>query len=130
MKELNARIANLILRAQNASDGGKGIDVLVQSRGAYRDNCAGYAHKDKFVWTAINMIAANQTDFRFAVTRDKEKKAYYIVYFECRVHGEKQQVSFHSFDTRLERFLKKSFRIKWDRKDSRESARTIYERHH
>ena len=83
MKNINVRISELILRAQNASDGGKGIDELVSSRKSYRDNCAGYAHKDRFVYLAVSMIASNKTDFRFAVTEDKDCVADFIVYFEC-----------------------------------------------
>ena len=130
MKSINVRISELILRAQNASDGGKGIDELVSSRKSYRDNCAGYAHKDKFVYLAVNMIASNKTDFRFAVTEDKDCVADFIVYFECRTGAEKRQVSFHSFDERLRKFVKRSFRIKWDHADSRDSACDIYNWYH
>lgn len=130
MQTLNKRIAETILRAQNASDGGKRIDLLVGSRKAYRDNCAGYRAKDKFIRIALRMIAGNpgKTDFRFAVVYDKENVADFLVYFECRNHanGEKRQVSFHSFDASLSHYVRKSFRMKWDHADSRQSACDIY----
>lgn len=126
---INKKIAELILRAQNASDGGKQIQNLVWSRKSYRDNCAGYPQKDNLIFAAINLIVANKgkCDFKFSVVYDNENVADYIVYFEAKPYGIKTQVSFHSFDKRLERFIKKSFRIKWDRNDSRQSAVTMYQ---
>ena len=125
---INKKIAELIVRAQNASDGGKHLYPLINSRRAYRDNCVGYRQKDKMILTAIKLIVANKgkCDFKFAVVDDVERVAYYIVYFETKVNGEKVQVSFHSFDYHLRDFLTNSFRIKWDRKDSRKSAMLIY----
>ena len=121
----NAKIATLILRAQCASDGGKHNPELVSSRRSYRDNCAGYGNKDKCIYSALNLIVQGGTSFKFSVKRDGEL-ALYLVYFEARVNGEKLQVSFHSYDSRLSNFSKTSFRIKWDRGSSRMSAIRIY----
>jgi len=123
-RNIDKEIAELILRAQNASDGGKGIAELVSKGKSVRDNKHGYAGKDTFIFLTINMIVKGKTDFRFAVT-DGENTPY-LVYFETRISGKKFQVSFHSFDERLERFKGKSFRIKWDHGSSRDSAVTIY----
>lgn len=125
MKDINSKIATLILRAQNASDGGKNIDCLVCGGRTYRDNCAGYGNKDVMVIEAIKLITANKSYFKFAVTSGGSVSPY-LVYFETRIMGEKLQVSFHSFDRRLWKYQERSFRIKWDHKDSRESALKIY----
>ncbi len=122
---MNKKIAELILRAQTASDGGKDISWNT-SRKAKRDNSAGYWHKDKFVSEAIRLILTTENDFKFAVVKDKEGKANFIVYFSTKVDGENYQVSFHSFNGKLARYCKKSFRISWDHWDSRESAKIIY----
>lgn len=123
---INKKIATYILRAQNASDGGKSIDVLVSNKRSYRDNCCGYQQKDTMIITAINMIRSNKSSFKFAVIRDRGLIAKYIVYFETRINNVKFQVSFHSFDERLEKYVRNSFRIKWDHGCSRDSAVTIY----
>ena len=75
---------------------------------------------------AIKLIAAHRADcdFKFVVTDGGV--APYLVYFETRIDGQKYQVSFHSFNHQLRRFMRNSFRCKWDRKDSRESALAIY----
>ena len=121
----NARVATLILRAQCGSDGGKGKNFLVNNKRSHRDNCAGYACKDVCIYSALNLIVQGGTSFKFSVKRDGEL-ALYLVYFETRVNGEKLQVSFHSYDSRLSRFSKNSFRMKWDMRGSRMSAIRIY----
>lgn len=125
-KNVNGEIAELILRAQCGSDGGKKIINLVDTKKSIRDSYAGYAAKDRFVKTAIEMISRNKSDFQYAVTRDHQGIAYYIVYFQTKVDGEKVQTSFHSFDTSLGKYTKNSFRIKWDKKSSREAAVKMY----
>lgn len=126
---VNKKVAELILRAQNASDGGKNIDslVLCTSEKTYRDNKHGYTGKDMFIMKAIEMIARNRknTNFRYSVVYDGEV-AKYLVYFDTTINGKKYQVSFHSFDNDLERFVRKSFKTEWDKKDSRKAASEIY----
>ena len=121
----NAKIALDILRAQNASDGGKRIIELVDSKRSYRDNCAGYGVKDLLIQDAIKLICSGNTAFRFSVTRDKDEVANFIVYFETRIYGKKYQVSFHTFAD-MDKYVANSFRIKWDRGVSRHSAQVIY----
>lgn len=121
----NNKVATLIIRAQCASDGGKCITELVSGKRSYRDNCAGYGNKDVCIYNAINIIVAGNTNFKFSVKHDGTI-APYVVYFETKLNGEKFQVSFHSFDSRLSRFAKNSFRMKWDKGSSRISAEKIY----
>lgn len=127
MKNIDARIATLILRAQNASDGGKHKHILICNERSYRDNCAGYGNKDVLVYEALNLIVRNRKNcnFKFSVTYGGVTP--YLVYFETRINCEKFQVSFHSKDRRLRKFMSNSFRMKWDALDSRESAVRIYE---
>ena len=122
---MNKKIAELILRAQTASDGGKGIQYGA-SRKARRDNQGGYYRKDEFISEAIRLILTTKNNFKFAVIRDKEGKANFIIYFSTKVDGINYQVSFHSFNGEFAKYCKKSFRIPWDRWDSRESAEIIY----
>lgn len=122
---INSKIAEYILRAQNASDGGKGINCLVSSKKSRRDNCAGYSVKDKYILSAMKLINSGNTAFKFAVVPDKKGTARYIVYFETKVDYKKYQVSFHTFRD-YSRYVNNSFRIKWDHENSRDSAEIIY----
>lgn len=124
MQKIDKEIAELILRCQNASDGGKGITELVSKGKSVRDNRHGYEGKDDFLFLVISMISKGKSDFRFAVTDGGITP--YLTYLETRINGKKFQVSFHSYDSRLERFKGKSFRIKWDHGSSRDSAIAIY----
>lgn len=123
---INGKIATLLLRAQNSSDGGKHKHIIINNRRSYRDNAAGYQSKDSFVWEAIDLICRNRKscDFKFAVTDGHITP--YLIYFETIINDKKLQVSFHSYDSRLSKFRKNSFRMKWDKADSRESALEIY----
>ena len=79
----NAKIAELILRAQNASDGGKQKSSYnTSSIKAYTDNYAGYKHKDLCIYNAIQLILTGNSKFKFSVQDDKQKIAYFLVYFE------------------------------------------------
>ena len=126
MRNVNKEIAELLLRCQNASDGGKCIRMLCSSKKSVTDNSHGYRAKDTFIMLMLGMIADknSESDFRFAVTPGDCTP--YLVYIQTRIDGKKYQVSFHSLDRRLERFMRKSFRIKWDHGNSRDSAITIY----
>lgn len=125
---IDGKIAELILRTQNASDGGKNISYF-KSQKARRDNLAGYAAKDKFLLLAINMIARNNSNcnWKYAVVQCNDfYNPAFIVYFQTNIDCEKVQISFHSFNSDLQKYLKKSFRIKWDSGYSRESAEYAY----
>lgn len=121
------KVAELILRTQNASDGGKHIQFFPDCKKAVRDNCAGYGQKDSLILAAIKLIRGSDNScFRYAVVIDRQRIARYIVYFETRIDDVKYQVSFHSFDTRLGRYICNSRYARWDKKSSRDSAVTIY----
>ena len=122
----NAKVATLLIRAQCSSDGGKGNYTLVASRRSHRDNCAGYGNKDVMILDALRLISQGGTKFKYSVICDPQGVADYIVYFETRINGEKLQVSFHSFNPELEKYVRNSFRIKWDHSIARIAAVKIY----
>ena len=134
MKDINSKIAELVLRAQNASDGGKDICKICGSRKSHKDNLAGYSRKDPAIFSAINLINTRKSNFKYSVQYcDSFKNPCWIVYFETRINLEKFQISFHTFDRRFSRFENNSFRIKWNKKRdpepgcSRDCAIRVYE---
>ena len=110
-----------ILLAQVASDAAKGIRSQLVSRSISKirpliDEARrnGYSAKDVHVKRAITKIAkSNNKDIRFSVIKDEEEVAIFIVYFDFRLDGRREQVSFHSFDHSLQKFVKNSERSSW-----------------
>lgn len=96
-------IAKAIVRAQMASDKGKGIPELYRkgstrlSRGAKK---LGYDIKVDYIVTAIKLIRGNrQSVFHYYVEDCNDQNGYpsVLVYFDCRIpDGGRVQVSFHS----------------------------------
>ena len=119
---LNRKIAKCLISAQIASDAGKGIYELDNSVNATES----YHGKDIYILTAIKTcIKKRNTGFNFYVTKDDEI-ALYLVYFSFQVNDEKYQISFHSFDHRLEKYLSpKSHEEIWDEKSSRDTAKLL-----
>ena len=134
MAEL-ARIAQAIAGAQYASDCGKWhkLETIQQKQSAYlasllpeslrnRAESQGYGLKDALIMQAIRQIScAHCGEFRFFVMRDCEGIADFIVYFDVKLCGKRQQVSFHSFNKNLAKFCAKSRNScgHWDEKSSR-----------
>lgn len=110
---MNRRVVQEILLAQIASDGGKRIrsELLARANESIFDKMdkawhCGYPEKDIHIMNAIKMIARSKDKaIRFSVQKDDEEVAKYLVYFDIRLNGRREQVSFHSFDMSLERFL-------------------------
>ena len=123
---MNRRIAKLIVNAQVASDGGKGIkDIRYICESAYK---AGYRRKDSCIWEACNLIASKKNSgFSYYVTDGQITP--YLVYFNFKIDGVRKQISFHSYDYRLERFhcTDRVHGTRWDRGDSRRTAVELYE---
>lgn len=121
-------IARYILNAQISSDGGKSIyEISNLSRHAFNE---AYDGKDRYILGAIKMIRSSKdSNFRFFVKPNSWTA--FIVYFETRIHGEKFQVSFHSYDESLRPYcLGKAhhgFRTRWDHGSSRDTAVAIAE---
>ena len=93
--DANATIATLLIRAQNASDGGKGRSVFVGSEKAAQDNAAGYVVKDSCIREAIKLIQEHNTVFRLYITKDWGYNARYIVTFATSLEGCPLWVTFH-----------------------------------
>ena len=90
----------------------------------------GYAVKDAFIKNAIKAILRNkQSGFTFYVTRKNfvdscgKNNTSFVVYFNFRVNSERYQISFHSFDKELEKYLGGPCPTRWKKsRNSRESA--------
>ncbi len=128
---MNKQAAKAIILAQVASDGGKGIveliDALPKSLSVSADKAwnAGYAFKDELLERACIIVARHhEKDIRFFVTKDEEKIAKFIVYFDVHIGGTRWQASFHSFSNRWEKWTKSTAPSKghWDHKSSRETC--------
>lgn len=117
------KIIRAIIDAQIASDGGKGyyelcrsprdFEIAHYSKPAYNRQAA-YAAKDTNIFLAISNICKYKPEnVRFSVEIDREQKADYICYFDIKTVEGRFQVSFHSFDPRLKKFVKKSRKSTW-----------------
>lgn len=120
-------VAKAILDAQVASDGGKSIkEIMHMNKSAWYQ---GYDMKDNYIEKALNLIVSDRnSSFRYRVVDAGENL---LVYFTCRVNGQKLQVSFHTYGFRkFKRYLKKNdtYRLVWDHESSRDSAMMIW--HH
>ena len=124
---VNGKIASLVLRAQNASDGGKHMSYFYNTQKGVTDNRASYAQKDRLIIAAINIINRGKSNYKYAVVECNDfTNPAFIVYFQTRIECENIQVSFHSFNHELSKFVKNSYRIKWDHECSRDSAVYAY----
>lgn len=131
--ELDLRVCKYLVLAQIASDGGKhlwfGKDDLSNSLSigpVYR--LKGYSVKDSEIIKAINTITRSKksTGFHFYVKEvDGFRSRAFLVYFNFKLDGKRYQISFHSFNLKLEKFANDKFSTRWDKKSSRESAKVL-----
>lgn len=118
------RIAEAIVLAQVASDGGKLIDdIYTISKRSRKTWLSGYDSKDAEIMRAIKMIlSSKESSFRFYV-HEEDPHHMVIVYFDWRKNGIKKQISFHSFNHDFAKFSKKAkYATRWDEKVSRSTA--------
>lgn len=104
------KIARAIILAQVASDGGKGIpDLKRVFKEAYPVWKAGYAAKDGYIHEAILRINKSKSSrFRYYVDFGDLEDSI-LVYFEYTFTDQDRiQVSFHSFDETLIRWMQKN----------------------
>lgn len=123
MKISDRMIAQSIVLAQVASDGGKGItEIRNICKNSRKVNDWGYEVKDFYILKAIKMILASKNSgFRFFVSNDDFTP---IVYFEYRGLVEREnvvlQVSFHTFDRAFLKYAnKRKYHGRWDEGSSR-----------
>lgn len=126
--ELDLRVCKYIVLAQISSDGGKMIpdikDTLPIGNVYFKK---GYKMKDSLIMKAIKTIQCTKdSGFRFCV---KECSGFrsraFIVYFNFKLDGKRCQISFHSFNTKLERYINNSVSTRWDKKSSRKTAESL-----
>ena len=115
---LNNKICKLLASAQIASDAGKGIYDMPN----YVNAIENYSGKDTYILTAIKTcIKKKNTGFNFYVTYGDTTP--YLVYFSFMYKKEKYQISFHSFDPRLNEYKSPSKHTEvWDENSSRNTA--------
>ena len=119
------RIARILYLAQSASDGGKGIYKLPNDSGVshYQDSYRicykkAYAAKDSLIIRAIDLInRSHDKTVRFSVreSTDQNGQKCYLVYFDFKVEGKREQVSFHSFNDELRKFVSNSKKSTWSK---------------
>lgn len=122
-------IAEKIILAQVASDGGKGIALIDKIFGEYSKKVwwKGYGAKNSLICEAIRDIHKSQKlrqpqMFHYSVAEADEFGDAVIIYFTFKLDGVRRQVSFHSFDPYLFPAPDNRHKVRWDRKSSREAV--------
>lgn len=128
LSKIDKKIAESIILAQVASDGGKNIpDIQNIFHNSYPIWVAGYKVKDKYILKAINLInMSNFSKFRYYVIRGDIRFST-LVYFNYNdEQSRKLQVSFHTFNEKIEKWIssraKPKYVTKWDENSSREAC--------
>ena len=106
MSNIDKKIAEAIVYAQIASDAGKGIEILEGSnlRKYMSTLSKGYHAKDGYIFSAIKLIRNTKNcSYKYYVTAqpDQHGNPSFIIYFNFKVNGKREQVSFHSFNKKL-----------------------------
>ena len=126
------RIAALreIYLSQSCSDWGKGIHTLPDLPGYTSAYEAGYQGKDIHIRRALRICLSANVGIIADVQRglDQHGKPSWIVYFKIHdLETGPNQVSFHSFDTKLKEFKGAGKPQHWQKtRTSREVCRKIY----
>ena len=129
--ELDLRVCKYILLAQIASDGGKHrclweLPTMIPIGEVYYTK--GYNVKDSEILKAIKTInqSPKSTGFHFYVKEvDGFRSRAFIIYFNFKLDGKRYQISFHSFNKKMQRYSNNRFSTRWDKKSSRESAKAL-----
>lgn len=130
MASVEKKIAEHIILAQVASDGGKDIDDIRNILGQKSRNAwdFGYQVKDSHIFAAVSLIARYHVrNFRYSVSYGDASgvSGSLLVYFSFHLNGKRYQVSFHSFNDNLVKYIKGSCPTSWDRKSSREACMAL-----
>jgi len=100
MKDINKTIAQAIVQAQIASDAGKGIyELSMKSHTKRSAEHFKYGIKTLYILAAVKLIRCNKTNFNYYITSiegDQNGYPSILVYFDFKVNGKRQQVSFHT----------------------------------
>ena len=121
-KNVEARIALCIIRAQKSSDAGKGIDRISLSKKLSRPCMMGYGFKEADVLEAIRLIRRNKTRFNYwaEFAPDQNGVNSIVVYFDFKVDDKRYQVSFHNhnYGNELESYVNTGRKTHWHKKFS------------
>ena len=117
----NLAIKACIVQAQIASDIAKDCYNDAYNKKAW------YRLKDKSIYKACHEISKShgKSDIKFSVQNDKDNIANFIVYFNFKINNKKQQISFHTYNDKLERFVS-PYNTRWDKKCSRDAALLLW----
>lgn len=121
--------------------------IVPSDKSSYR---ASYQAKESQILLAIQLICrSHDRSIRFSVTeshtpeygskydpdvdwwvQDRSKIIGYfdcfIVYFDFKINGKREQISFHSFDERLRKYVSKSKKTTWSKdRTSRKTAKDL-----
>lgn len=128
LNNIDKKIAESIILAQVASDGGKNIpDLQHIFHKAYPVWLKGYEEKDKYILKAINLINMSRySKFRYFVTIGDIPNSI-LVYFNYKdERGRKLQVSFHTFNDKIKQWISKRSKPRyvtvWDEASSRQAC--------
>ena len=106
MSNIDKKIAEAIVYAQIASDAGKG-KLILEGRNIFKYNYTvdkGYNAKDGYIFSALNLIRNTKNcSYKYYVTAqpDQNGNPSFIIYFNFKVNGKREQVSFHSFNKKM-----------------------------
>lgn len=126
LTKIDKKIAEAIILAQVASDGGKNIpdikNILDNSASVWKK---GYLEKDKYILKAINLIDMSRNSrFRYYV-KEGDIPHSALVYFNYKnAQGKRElQISFHTFSKKIKKWISKRenpvYVTTWDEGSSR-----------
>lgn len=130
--KIEKMIALELIKAQAASDAGKGIDRIEYPH-LRRYKYLGYGYKTIAIRRAIDLINSSpDTIFRYWVTRDEDQNGYdsLISYFSFKYEKKRYQISFHTPLSQAESlmpFVGKGMKMHWNRKGSFYTAQVLCE---
>lgn len=121
------RIARELVKAQIASDAGKGIFRL-DAKYMRRYKYLGYDYKVTAIKRAIDLIRASRdTIFRYYVVEALDQNEYssIVAYFKFKYKEVWYQISFHTpmnLGEPLYNYVGSGMRMRWDKKSSHDTA--------
>lgn len=115
---MTKELAKQIVLAQASSDVGKGIYELYSRLLPRLARCAlyGYAKKDTCILNALDILSRHpMKDIHFYAVKDHDRVAKYLVYFDFMLDSHKVQISFHTYNDHVKKFVtgSKKSHTKW-----------------
>ena len=130
------RILKKLVEAQAYSDLAKGDNRLIKAIGKsdcyWSNEC--YSKKDASIMDALKLIVSlpNPGQINFWIVKGPDQNNYksFIVYFDIIHYGKRHQISFHSFNRKLDYFVGKGRPTRWSKETSvsRNACFEIYEK--